>query len=445
LKFRTKLIITFFLFVALLGIVVIAFIRGVLSKELTTELQKRGIGIAKHFTAMATDHVLTENIFSLKMLSVDYKDAEENVEYVFIMDKDGKILAHTFVDGFPVELRTANAIRPEQEFNVQILKADNKRIFDIAVPVLSGAAGIVRIGISAEPIREEVARLTTLTVWIIFSILLFGIIVAISLTIALTKPITELEKAAQAIGEGDLEHRVNVKTSDEIGHLSETFNMMTENLQKTTGELKQSIHEKEILLKEIHHRVKNNMAIVSSLLQLQARNSNDENVNRLFQDSQSRISSMALVHEKLYQTTDITNINLREYVEEFVRHIMSSYGKKEGDIGLLLSINDIKLTIDTMIPIGLILNELVTNSLKYAFEGVERPEISISFDAHDGQATLIYSDNGSGMPEHIDFQDSKTLGLQLVNMLTVQLMGTVQLERNDGTRFTIKFDLVTQD
>ena len=444
-KFRTKLIITFVLFIALLGIVVIAFIRGALSRELTTELQKRGVGIAKHFTTMSTDHVLTEDIFSLKMLAVDYKDAEENIEYVFIMDNNGMVMAHTFINGFPVELRTANAIGPEQEFNVQILTADNKRIFDIAVPVLSGAAGTVRIGISAEPIRKEVARLTTLTVWIIFFILLFGIIVAISLTIAITKPITELERAAQAVGEGDLEHRVHVKTRDEIGRLSETFNLMTENLQKTTGELKQSIHEKEILLREIHHRVKNNMAIISSLLQLQARYSRDENLTRLFRDCQSRISSMALVHEKLYQTTDITNISLREYVEEFVRHIMKSNGKKEGDIGLLLSIDDIKLTVDTMIPIGLILNELVTNSIKYAFESVEGPEISISFNAHNGQATLIYSDNGSGMPEHIDFQNSETLGLQLVDMLTVQLTGTVQLERNDGTRFTIKFDLVTQD
>jgi two-component sensor histidine kinase len=441
LKFRTKLIITFCLFIALLGIVVISFIRGVLSKELTTELQKRGVGIAKHFTEMATDHVLTEDIFSLKMLAVDHKDAEENIEYIFIMDDNGMIMAHTFGDGFPVELRTVNAVRPGQEFNIQVLTADDKRIFDIAVPVLSGAAGIVRIGVSAEPIREEVVRLTKLTAGITVLALLLGIVIASSLTIAITKPITDLEKAAQAVGEGDLEHRVHVRTSDEIGHLSEAFNMMTENLQKITGELKRSIHEKEILLKEIHHRVKNNMAIISSLLQLQARYSKDDNVNRLFRDSQSRISSMALVHEKLYKTEDFSNINFSEYVEEFVRHILSSYGKKEGDIGLLLSVGDINLNIDTMIPCGLILNELVTNSLKYAFEGVERPEISISFDANNGQAELVYSDNGIGMPEHIDFQNSETLGLQLVNMLTFQLQGDIELKRDNGTSFIIKFEI----
>jgi two-component sensor histidine kinase len=204
-----------------------------------------------------------------------------------------------------------------------------------------------------------------------------------------------------------------------------------------------SLREKEVLLKEIHHRVKNNMAIISSLLSLQARYSNDENIDVILKDSKNRISSMALVHEKLYQTRDFTNINFREYVEEFVRHILSTYGKKEGDISLVLSIDEINLNIDAMIPFGLILNELVTNSLKYAFEGIERPEISISFDAHDGQAGLVYSDNGRGMPEHINFPDSETLGLQIVNMLTHQLKGDIELKRNGGTKFTIKLKHVT--
>ena len=206
-------------------------------------------------------------------------------------------------------------------------------------------------------------------------------------------------------------------------------------------QIKKSLKEKEVLLKEIHHRVKNNMAIISSLLQLQARYSKDENLNRLFRDSQSRISSMALVHEKLYKTQDVSNINLREYVEEFGRHILSTYGKKEEEISLTVSVDDINLNIDTMIPFGLILNELVTNSLKHAFEGVERPEIRISFDKHDGLATLIYSDNGRGIPEHIDFSKSDTLGLQIVNMLALQLKGSVKLDRNDWTKFTIKFEL----
>jgi PAS domain S-box-containing protein len=212
-------------------------------------------------------------------------------------------------------------------------------------------------------------------------------------------------------------------------------------LKKAEEEAKKSLKEKEVLLKEIHHRVKNNMAIISALLQLQARYCSDEKLNMMFRDSRSRISSMALVHEKLYQTKDFANINFREYVEELVGHIMSSYGMKEGDIGLLLSIDDINLNIDTIIPCGLILNELTTNSLKHAFEDVEQPKISIAFNIEGDQAALVYSDNGRGIPEHVDFQDSETLGLQIVKMLAFQLKGSFELERDDETRFTINFKL----
>jgi PAS domain S-box-containing protein len=211
--------------------------------------------------------------------------------------------------------------------------------------------------------------------------------------------------------------------------------------KKAETQIAASLKEKEVLLKEIHHRVKNNMAIVSALLQLQAKFSSEENVKRLLKDSQSRIGSMALVHEKLYQTQNFVNINFREYVEELASHLLETYGKKKGDIGLLLSIDDISLNIDTMIPCGLILNELVTNSLKYAFEGIEKPEISISLERDNNQGTLVYSDNGTGIPAHVDFPSSKSLGLQIISMLSLQLKGKVELERDNGTRFIIKLEL----
>jgi PAS domain S-box-containing protein len=206
--------------------------------------------------------------------------------------------------------------------------------------------------------------------------------------------------------------------------------------KKAEEEIKRSLKEKEVLLKEIHHRVKNNMAIISSLLQLQARYSNDENVTRLFRDSQSRIGSMALVHEKLYQTKDFSNINFRGYVEELVSHLLDTYGKEKGDVGLSLSVDNINLNIDTMIPCGLILNELVTNSLKYAFDGIEKPEIRISFDTNNGRAELVYGDNGI-----IEFPNSNSLGLQIVDMLALQLRGSVEHKRDGGTEFAISFDL----
>ena len=206
-------------------------------------------------------------------------------------------------------------------------------------------------------------------------------------------------------------------------------------------ERNRSLREKEVLLKEIHHRVKNNMAIISALLQLQTKNIVDENIKMLFRDSQSRIQSMALVHEKLYQTQDFSKIYVKDYLKELILQLIQTYGKEESDIGLALSVDNISLDIDTIIPCALILNELVTNSLKHAFEDVGGAEINVSFKANGNQATLIYSDNGPGIPEHIDFPNSESLGLQIIDMLSRQLRGSVELERDDMTRFTIKFNL----
>jgi two-component sensor histidine kinase len=440
LKFRTKLIITFFLFVALLGIVLIVFIRGVLSRELTTELQKRGVGITKHFAEMATDHVLTEDAFSLKMLAVDHKDTEENIEYIFIMDTNGMVLAHTFGDGFPVELRTANTIRPEQEFNVQILNSDNKSIFDIAVPILKGAAGTVRIGISAEPIREEVDRLTRLTVLIIVLVLLLGIIVASSLTIAITKPITELEKATHAIGGGDLKHRVHVRTNDELGQLSETFNMMAENLQKTDGELKQSLHDKELLMKEIHHRVRNNLVVISSLLRLQSGQIEDEESREYFIESQNRVKAMAMIHEKLYRSADFSNVKFSEYLRELASQLFETYSVNAAKVRLDMDIPDITTDIDTMIPSGLIVNELVSNAFKYAFPDDREGQLSIVLaKGGDDECTLVIRDNGVGLPEGLDLYRTDTMGMNLVTSLVAQIKGKLELVREGGTEFRITF------
>jgi PAS domain S-box-containing protein len=209
--------------------------------------------------------------------------------------------------------------------------------------------------------------------------------------------------------------------------------------KQAEDDIRAALREKEVLLQEIHHRVKNNMSIMSALLQLQARHSKDESINRVFKDSQNRIKSMALVHEKLYQTQNFISISLKEYVDELVKHLIHTYKEDTANLGYELYIDDIFFNIDTMIPCGLIINELVTNSIKHAFEDIERPELSIALSMDDGRATLVYSDNGIGLAENIDLSDSETLGLQIVNMLTDQLEGEIESERNGGTKFIIRF------
>lgn len=204
--------------------------------------------------------------------------------------------------------------------------------------------------------------------------------------------------------------------------------------------LNKSIKEKDVLLKEIHHRVKNNLQIVSSLLSLQSQYVNEPGSVELFKESQSRIISMALIHEKLYQTGDLTRINLSEYANELIGDLFRSYSVNTHLVKYQIESKNILLDINTAIPCGLIINELVTNSIKHAFPDNRSGEIKIDIQCQDGNCILKIADNGIGFPDDLDINDVKTLGLQLVTSLTKQLDGTIKLDREGGTCFTIKFN-----
>ena len=207
--------------------------------------------------------------------------------------------------------------------------------------------------------------------------------------------------------------------------------------EKAEKELKASLKEKELLLKEIHHRVKNNMQIISSLLSLQSNYVGGEAVNVL-KESQNRVKSMAIIHEKLYQSNDLTHINFKEYLEGLLNYLFYSYTGNSKDITIKLDVEEVFLGIETAVPLGLIVNEVVSNSLKYAFPDGEG---EITFKMHrrlDGFELRI-SDNGVGMPKESDFNTIKSLGLQLVSALVSQLDGSVELKRYKGTSYRINF------
>ncbi len=211
-------------------------------------------------------------------------------------------------------------------------------------------------------------------------------------------------------------------------------------LQKVRDEkeLKNSLAEKEVLLREIHHRVKNNMQIISSLLNLQIQFEDLDETVGVLKESQGRVKSMAIIHEKLYQSSSLDNINFREYIEKLILDIFYSYGILNSSIESVLDINAIYLNIDTAIPLGLIINELVTNSVKYAFPKLSG-KISIKLKSNHDQMELTIADNGIGIPEGVDLENSKTLGLQLVNSLVNQLEGKLALDISNGTQFKIIF------
>ena len=208
--------------------------------------------------------------------------------------------------------------------------------------------------------------------------------------------------------------------------------------KKSEVAIKQSLNEKELLLKEIHHRVKNNMQIISSLLNLQRSYIKDDKADHLLKESQGRVKSMALVHEKLYQTDDLARINVAEYIRSLTMNIFHSYSVKPG-IVLRLDIGDVFFDIDTSVPLGLMINELVSNSLKYAFPHQDEGKVFISLrkESDEGKYLLRVGDDGVGFPEDLDFHETHSLGLQLVNTLVNQLDGSIELVKSNGTCFQI--------
>ena len=236
-----------------------------------------------------------------------------------------------------------------------------------------------------------------------------------------------------------LEKLVDERT-DNLTKANEQLQKEIEERATTENKLQESLSEKELLLKEIHHRVKNNMHVISSILDLQAAYAKDKKISEVFAQCQNRIISMALVHEKLYRTKNLSEINFKDYLQTFSENLFDSYEKPSANITLKIDVQDIYLDLDTAIPLTLIINELVSNAMKHAFHGKKEGKITISLQRTDEEHfCLKVSDNGTGIPEGLDIGNTDSLGLQLVTLLTRQLKGELVLSRKKGTEFQITF------
>lgn len=208
----------------------------------------------------------------------------------------------------------------------------------------------------------------------------------------------------------------------------------------TEQKLQRSINEKEMLLKEIHHRVKNNLMIISSLLNLQSRYIKDENSKTIFMESQNRARSMALIHERLYQSTDLKNIDFGDYIQTLATDLYNTYAMDKDLIKMNIETDKLNLDIDTSIPLGLILNELVTNSLKHAFSPGEKGIIDIIFKKQEHNYILEVQDNGKGLPKDMDYKTTGSLGLSLITSLSDQIDANLEYVSGTGTLFKISFN-----
>jgi PAS domain S-box-containing protein len=223
--------------------------------------------------------------------------------------------------------------------------------------------------------------------------------------------------------------------------LEQANHALEQRVAERTAALQASLQEKEVLLKEIHHRVKNNLQVITSLLSLQHEAIDDPHALALFAESERRIGSMALVHETLYQTGDLGRFDLAQYIPTLSTQLLHAYGVEPHRIAVRLDLAEITLPLDMAVPCGLILNELLSNCLQHAFPEGQSGTIMVTLTHAADRVTLSVRDNGCGVPAHLDLHNTESLGLQLVCALAEQLNGTVALERTGGTAFTLTFPL----
>lgn len=204
-------------------------------------------------------------------------------------------------------------------------------------------------------------------------------------------------------------------------------------------QVNQLMEDKEMLIKEIHHRVKNNLMIIASLLNMQSYYIKDEEAKAYFKESENRAQSMALIHERLYRTGDLQNIELGDYITSLAKDLFGTYVTNPDKVKMEIEVENVKLHIDSMIPLGLIINEVVTNTLKYAFPEDKTGTLIIKFYKKGNEFFLTVKDDGVGIPKDFDIEKSDSLGMQLITNLTQQLDGELEIIKSPGATFNIKF------
>ena len=355
------------------------------------------------------------------------------------------------------------------------------KILKVNAPIIinNEKIGDIYLGYSLQQVYARIDELKSNIAIVSVIIFLFGTILVYMVGLFFTAPLTQMVKTVKSISSGDLTQRSPISSNDEVGYLAQSFNEMVETIQNTNEELevvngelesrvhdrtaeledalrslqkenkikeeaqqeiKDSLKEKEVLLKEIHHRVKNNLQIVSSLFFFQSKTITDPVMLDMFRDGQNRVKSMALIHEKLYQSGDLANIDFKEYIKKLTAFLFQSYGVDQSKIKFKNNVNDVKLGVDQAVPCGLIINELVSNSLKHGLKDRETGVIKIDMGRDENHNLIMrVSDDGKGLPAGLDVQKSDSLGLRLVNNLSLQLNGNVEFFNDNGTVVKLTF------
>ncbi len=386
---------------------------------------------------------------------------EPHVKAACIYDQSGSVFA-TYENGLP-SFTPPSVSESGYSFTHDFLHLSRSIQLDGQV------IGSVYIMADLQERQDHLTTFATLVLLTIVAALVATYFIGSSLRDQISAPLLDLTGKMRLVSiEKDYQVRALKYSQDEVGELIDGFNDMLEQIQdrdvallnarddvekkadelqfelierrRAEEQIKASLEEKEVLLKEIHHRVKNNLQVVSSLLDLQASNISDQRTVDMFRDSQNRVTSMGLIHERLYQANDLARIDFAEYIKELSANLQFSYARDGSEVQIETVADSIFLDVDTSIPCGLIINELVSNALKYAFPNGQGGHIRIGLtQTGDDQLQLVVQDNGIGLSEEIDLRKTKSLGLKLVHTLSRQLRGQIEITSQSGTAFKISF------
>ena len=373
--------------------------------------------------------------------------------YLAVLDKKGRLVAVSSLNtGFglaPGHRFTPLRTKKTGQAKVAIYLKNDRRFMDISYPVKSGrdVIGSLKMGFSMAWLDEE-RRVSGKTMvkflWTAAAICLFGIFLGAAVSRRITGPLMLLKEAAGNVGRGDHLSDIKVTSGDEVESLARAFGRMLDDLKSS----RENLVNKDVLLKEMHHRMKNNLQALSSLIDLQMRTLNggqmmgirDEEVLAIFRETQNRILAMSLVHEKLYRSKDLSSVDLDEYVPDLANALMSGY-EASGRVAVNMDIEKLSLPVSAATSFGLIINELMSNSLKHAFPNAKAGKIKIEISRALGALELRFSDDGVGLPEGLDPRKTKTLGLRLIASLAEnQLGGSLTVKSGNGTQFFIRFE-----
>jgi two-component sensor histidine kinase len=233
-----------------------------------------------------------------------------------------------------------------------------------------------------------------------------------------------------------------VALTDENGSVVEYEGIARDITEQKLAEekIKALLAEKELILKEVHHRIRNNMSTICGLILLQIYSIKDESSANALRDTERRISSMMLLYDKLYRSENFNEISVADYIPPLVDEIVRNF-PNSGKVNIIKKVDDFILSAKKVQSVGIIINELLTNIMKHAFTGRDSGLITVTAEVKDGKAVIIITDDGIGIPEGIDFSTSKGFGMQLVSMLTTQLRGKISIERGEGARFALEFEI----